>query len=380
MKSCPISVVMPVYNAVPYLDHSIRSILDQTFENFEFVIGDDGSTDESSQLLADWARRDSRIKLYRSDRNLGPVGSSNWVVSKATSPLIARMDADDEAYPDRLERQLEVLQRHPDIGLVGSLSESIDGDGNVILPGDRSLVLNRSLFAPFAHGSIMMRSSLFDRVGGYRDACIFWEDLDLYLRCARVEKVAVLASVLYRFRYALTSTRVRSDQDDLAAAIDLMLRCVAATERGLGYDALLSLKARRRPGEKLMASTFMSVGSARLWRRLPSGVLGAMLRRATLGPDRASARALLWALWAGISPGSLRSYSTLRLRARDSAAAKKVVDGGVYNWPIGGLPAFGEIAESETDLVPATCASIERPLSGNETFRPTDVQRNEQPR
>lgn len=353
IQSTPISVVMPVYNAAPYLDRSIKSILDQTFENFEFIIGDDGSTDESRELLADWARKDSRIKLYRSDRNQGPVGSSNWVVSKASSPLIARMDADDEACSDRLQRQFEVLQRHPEIGLVGSLAESIDGDGKVLLPGDRSLVLSRSFFAPFSHGSILLRRSLFDQLGGYREACVFWEDLDLYLRCARVTKVAVIARVLYRFRYALTSTRVTSAQVDVEAAIDLMLRCVAEVEQGRRYEALLSPKARRRPGEKLIATTYQSIGFGRIWRRLPSGVLGSMLRRAALAPDRASARALLWALWADLSPGSLRSYIGFRLRERDSAASHQVVDGEIYDWPIGGLPlsANGEVGQPDSRAV-----------------------------
>jgi hypothetical protein len=123
------------------------------------------------------------------------------------------MDADDEAHPDRLLRQFEVFQQHPEVGLVETLFDSIDTNGNTILPSDRSLLIRKSSFARFAHGSIMLRREMFDRVGGYRDRCISWEDLDLYLRCARVGRVGILADTLYRFRYAPTST-ITANQDD----------------------------------------------------------------------------------------------------------------------------------------------------------------------
>src|SRR5438445_13136781 len=90
-----ISVVMPVYNALPHLDAAVRSILDQDFSDFEFVILDDASTDGSTERLGEWAAADGRIRLLESERNLGPVGSSNLIVEQARAPLIARMDADD---------------------------------------------------------------------------------------------------------------------------------------------------------------------------------------------------------------------------------------------------------------------------------------------
>ena len=104
-----ISVVMPVHNALPHLDAAVRSILDQTHANFEFVIFDDASTDGSAERLREWAARDSRIRLLEGQENLGPVGSSSLVVEQAKAPLIARMDADDVCDPDRLRRQVQVL-------------------------------------------------------------------------------------------------------------------------------------------------------------------------------------------------------------------------------------------------------------------------------
>src|SRR5258705_2817877 len=107
LKADPqISVVMPVHNALPFLDESIRSILEQTLKDFEFVILDDASTDGSTELLHEWLRRDTRIQLHQSRKRLGLSGSSNAVVAKAQARIVARMDADDVAHPDRLRRQL----------------------------------------------------------------------------------------------------------------------------------------------------------------------------------------------------------------------------------------------------------------------------------
>jgi glycosyltransferase involved in cell wall biosynthesis len=133
----PLSVVMPVYNALPYLHESIASILAQTFADFEFVILDDGSTDGTAAALREWARRDPRIRLVTSPRNLGLAGSSNLVVAHATAPLIARMDGDDVAHPERLERQLAVMRAHPDASLVATLWEGIDAGGGTRGPHER---------------------------------------------------------------------------------------------------------------------------------------------------------------------------------------------------------------------------------------------------
>src|SRR3954452_11229500 len=108
-----VSVVMPVRNAMPYLDIAAESILGQTFQNFEFVILDDGSTDGSTERLREWAMRDPRIRLLEEKHNLGPALSSERVARAARAPVVARMDADDVSHPRRLEEQLDVLDNFP---------------------------------------------------------------------------------------------------------------------------------------------------------------------------------------------------------------------------------------------------------------------------
>jgi glycosyltransferase involved in cell wall biosynthesis len=132
-----ISVVMPVYNALPFLDDSVNSILTQTFTDFEFVIFDDASTDGSVERLREWAARDARIHLHGSSTQLGLSGSSNAVVSRSRAAIIARMDADDISHPDRLKRQLQVIENAPDVAVVGTLCNGIDARRRDGRPRDR---------------------------------------------------------------------------------------------------------------------------------------------------------------------------------------------------------------------------------------------------
>src|SRR6266576_1910054 len=144
-----ISVVMPVHNALPFLDQSIRSILEQTLTDFEFVILDDASVDGSVELLREWSLRDKRIHLYESKKRLGLSGSSNAVVAKARASIVARMDADDIAHPDRLRRQWNIIEGRPDVVVIGALCQGIDAGGRQVRPRDRWRLVRRSSHIPF---------------------------------------------------------------------------------------------------------------------------------------------------------------------------------------------------------------------------------------
>ncbi len=328
-----LSVVMSVHNALPYLDEAVRSILDQTHRDFEFVIGDDASTDGSTERLHYWAARDDRIRLITRSDNLGPAGSSNWVVGEARGTLIARMDADDVAHPDRFRRQLRVFADHPDAVLTGSPPIGIDRESRVVREQTRWVIALSGFNAPFAHGSIMYRCAAFDRIGGYRLQCEYWEDIDLYLRMASVGRVLVLPDALYFYRFADTSTRLTSPKARVEAAVDLMLRCCACHERGEDYGPLLARAPRDRVLERRSKPLiFLSSTIGRIWSGASPGILGRMLRHASFPRDRESAVVWIIVLWGSISARTLRYVLKIRLRRRNRRMASQFHDGCLYEW------------------------------------------------
>jgi glycosyltransferase involved in cell wall biosynthesis len=303
----PISVVMPVHNALPHLDAAVRSILDQTYRNFEFVIFDDGSTDGSLQRLRYWAAKDERIRLIESRTNLGPVGSSNRVAEAAKAKLVARMDADDVSHPERLERQVAVMLERSDVALVASTCDIIGPEGEKIRGADTWRLARSSWFSPFAHGSILYRRDIFETVGGYRSECEFWEDQDLFVRMlAFTDKaIVVLKDALYSNRHSAISTRVSVSRERVEQAVDLAYRCVNRLDRQQWYDDLL---IHKKTTPKVDPSVFISHGSLRLWANERPREFERLLERGRLSLDIGTISALVWTLWASASPGSLRAF------------------------------------------------------------------------
>lgn len=182
-----VSVIMGVYNSQGTLSEAVMSILNQTYSNFEFLICDDGSTDDSLKLLGNFS--DKRIKILRNEVNRGLAFSLNKCLVASSGAYVARMDADDVAFPDRLETQLSFLEKNKNIDVVGS-SVTV-WDGNAIIgmrnypefPAIENIVSSN----PFAHPTIMMKKTVYDILGGYRvDASTKRaEDLDLWFRLFR---------------------------------------------------------------------------------------------------------------------------------------------------------------------------------------------------
>jgi glycosyltransferase involved in cell wall biosynthesis len=318
----PLSVVMPVHNAMPHLDQAIESILCQTFSDFEFVILDDASTDGSSKRLDEWASNDPRIRLLRVQKNLGPAISSERVAREARAHIVARMDADDIAYPTRLEEQLKVLEIHPDVGVVGGLWEIIDAKGRRIREPEPWRIIRHSVFPPFGNGPMMYRREVFERAGGYRPECEFWEDADLVIRMAAISKIMVIPHAIYQVRLSTTSTRIVSDQERLERGVDLMYRSSDRLRRHEAYDDIV--QAKRSPNLKLDPRVFISLGSINLWTGGKPRLFRRLLQRGNLSLDFRSFSALVWTAWASLNPATLRSFMRLLLVARNTFATKKI--------------------------------------------------------
>lgn len=183
-----ISVIMGVYNCKDkdLLRESIDSILDQSFGDFEFLICDDGSTDDTLQRLNKIASNDQRIKILSFGENRGLAGALNFCIKNASGKFIARQDDDDISYPDRFKVELKYLQEHPEIEFVGCIADVYDNNG---IWGEYTLPENpeKKHFlwnSPFLHPSVLIRKNAFEQAGCYK---ISWEtrraeDYDLFMR------------------------------------------------------------------------------------------------------------------------------------------------------------------------------------------------------
>ena len=298
-----ISVVMPVYNAFDFLDDSISSILGQTLSDFEFVILDDASTDKSLERAREWATRDQRIHVHASKNRLGLSGSSNAVVAKARAPIVARMDSDDVAHPDRLRRQWDVLQNRPEIAVVGTLCNGIDATGREVRPRDRWRIVRRSRYIPFPHGSAMFRRELFHKVGGYDENAIGAEDQELFSRMAAHGRIVTLPDVLYSYRYHANNATLFNG-----------LRAVSENHSSNG-DSL---------------SALYMLGAMRLWAGEAPMLLEPM--RKSFKWNSSSLMMFTSALWGHVSPSTLKAVLRGSIRMRDLIAGLKIKDGKPYEW------------------------------------------------
>jgi glycosyltransferase involved in cell wall biosynthesis len=210
MVSSPtVSVVMPAYNAAAYLDESIRSILNQTFPDFEFIIINDGSSDDTGWMLDEYRKVDSRIRVYHQE-NMGLVSALNRGCRLARGKYIARMDADDASFPERLERQVEYIEKHPHIGIVGTWIY-MEKDGLVIgswCPSTSSKVLKWDNFfgVCVCHATVLMRRDVIERLNFYRHEALHSEDGDLWLRASTITEFGNVPEVLYKVRVSPGST------------------------------------------------------------------------------------------------------------------------------------------------------------------------------
>jgi len=231
-----VSALMPVYNAEPYLAEAVESILGQTFADFEFLVVNDGSTDRSGAILERYAARDRRIRLT-SRPNTGYTVALNQLLDLASGEFVARMDADDVALPQRLERQVDYLRAHRDVVCVGSAVQFIDGAGRFLRnahPGmDHEAIQQRALAGdcPLNHPSIMMRRAAVQAVGGYHPEFEPAEDLDLWLRLGEVGRLTNLPEVLMKYRQHARSFSEQHQRLQLERSVAAVLE--ACRRRGI---------------------------------------------------------------------------------------------------------------------------------------------------
>ena len=224
-----VSVVMSVYNGEEHLADAVESVLEQSFRDFEFIIVDDGSTDGSRAILANYAGRDPRIRIV-SQGNTGLTRALRNGVALARAPLVARMDADDLSLPHRFERQVALLDARPDLVAATCHIEHFHDDGSVRMVakdiGPEPLI---PLYNSFTnriggHGQVMFRRSAYERAGGYDPAYRYSQDYDLWSRLLDLGGFGVVEEVLYRWRVGHGSITDRNKNAQLDCALSIARR------------------------------------------------------------------------------------------------------------------------------------------------------------
>ncbi|MDD5775246.1 MAG: glycosyltransferase [Candidatus Omnitrophica bacterium] len=211
MDKPTVSVLMPVYNAAPFLKDAIESVLTQSFEKIEFIIIDDCSTDGSYDVLEEYGRRDPRVRICRNSRNMGIVYSLNKGIGLCRGDYIARMDADDISLKDRISLQVAALEADREIAALGTALRYIDSSGKDLGVTRRCFLESPYLSrTPLLHPTVMLRRELLDRYGlRYLERYRYAEDYYLWLQLARVGKLSAIDSVLLQYRITPTATRFK---------------------------------------------------------------------------------------------------------------------------------------------------------------------------
>jgi len=223
-----VSVLMSVHDGAPLVSEAVASVLAQTDPDLELLVVDDGSTDDTPARLA--AVDDPRLRLYRQPRT-GLTRALNRLLGLARADLIARLDADDLALPERLARQRAFMALHPEVGLLGTAAREDDLTGRplgVVRPPVDDAGLRRALIRanPFVHSSVMARRELLARAGGYDETLGVAQDYDLWMRLVRLTRLASLDEILVVRRLGPRRISVAREEDRLRAEARVRWRAV----------------------------------------------------------------------------------------------------------------------------------------------------------
>jgi len=241
-----LTVLMSIYNSKDYLEEAITSILNQTMNDFEFLIINDGSTDNSSDIIASF--KDTRIKTIENPVNIGLTKSLNIGLKRATGSFIARQDADDISLPRRLEKQLSYLKTNPNIAVVGSWAKEIEADGaflREIKTADDPMVLRwRMLFTnQIIHSTMMFRQKDILKLGGYNEEYRYSQDYDLWLKVLKKNDIYILPEFLVcRRKHKNYITGINFTEQNEAAHIIVHKNLSQYLKRHIDINDVMSLR------------------------------------------------------------------------------------------------------------------------------------------
>lgn len=248
----PVSVLMTVYNGLPYLEQSLQSVRAQTFRDYEFIIVDDGSKDGSVEVLRRYAAEDPRIRLIANEVNKGQTPCLNQGIAEARGTWIARQDADDLSDPRRLELQMREVTARPHLALLGTNGWLIDSEGRSLglinAPvGEAGVRWSSVFYNPFLHTAVLFRRQLALDLGGYSTAFRIAQDYDLWMRIMEKHPADNLAERLVTYRVHGKSLS-NSDRETTTREAEISCRRVLASvglEKFQDADSLALIGAFR---------------------------------------------------------------------------------------------------------------------------------------
>ena len=224
-----VSVIMSVRNCEEFLKKCIISILSQSYKNIEFIIVNDASSDGTKTIINSF--KEKRVKIISNKRRLGLTNSLNKALGIAKGKYIARMDGDDIAFKNRIRDQVNYMEKHKKVGVVGSWVKIID-QNNKIIGNLKFPVSNKSIKKyiftsnPFRHSTVLIRKSLFELYGNYDKLLDGAEDYDLWLRFARFTKFANIPSYLLYYRFHTNQVSNKSESKVLISAIKSRVKAI----------------------------------------------------------------------------------------------------------------------------------------------------------
>ena len=253
-----VSVVMPVYNSEKFLAEAIESILTQTFSDFELIIVDDGSTDCSAAIIQNYAERDDRIHSVQLAENRGHATARNRGIADSSGKYIAAMDSDDISLPDRLQKQLDILESNAEIGGVGVGAQLVNDDltprETYRLPEDHAFILLNMMIGGLSiiRGSMMVRREILVSTAGYAPSIRIGPDFELFLRLVWEKRIRYANVLTTQYIYRVhEASKTHNNKTSLSIVVrETRLR---ALEQLWGEvpDGALDRLIRVRLGEKL---------------------------------------------------------------------------------------------------------------------------------
>lgn len=199
-----VSVVMPAYNSEKYISEAIESVLNQTFKDFEFIIIDDGSTDKTWEIIQEYAKKDERIIAFKNEKNLNNYATRNKGIKISKGKYIVWQDSDDISFPERLQKQVDFMEKNIEVGICGSYMQVFTDEKDLNIRkysiDDKDLRKDIFKFSPIAQPAAIIRKSCYEKVGYYDDRFDATQDLDMTFRIGNEFKLANIPEVLIRYR------------------------------------------------------------------------------------------------------------------------------------------------------------------------------------